>query len=231
MYRRFGKRCFDLTVALPLLVLLLPLLAGLYLLVCAKLGRPVFFRQERGGLGGSTFRVRKFRTMLDTRDANGELLCDAERLTPLGHFLRATSLDELPTLLHVVSGRMSLVGPRPLPARYLPRYDAVQARRHEAVPGVTGWAQVNGRNSISWDEKFRFDVWYVDHLSFLLDLRIMFRTVGKVVVRDGISAEGEATMSEFWGSERGPQSSLAGTSDDERDVSSPSPRHAPSASS
>ncbi|MEX2186828.1 MAG: sugar transferase [Pirellulales bacterium] len=199
MYRRFGKRCFDLIVALPLLVLLLPVVAAVSVLVWAKLGRPVFFSQQRGGLGGSTFRVRKFRTMLDTRDEHGELLSDAERLTRFGRFLRASSLDELPTLLHVISGRMSLVGPRPLPARYLPRYDAQQARRHEVVPGVTGWAQVNGRNSISWDEKFRLDVWYVEHLSLALDLKILLMTVGKVVRRDGISAEGEATMSEFWG--------------------------------
>jgi lipopolysaccharide/colanic/teichoic acid biosynthesis glycosyltransferase len=199
MYRRFAKRCFDLLVALPLCVLLAPVIAVLSVMVWFRLGRPVFFRQDRGGLGGTTFRICKFRTMLDTRNANGELLSDAERLTTFGKLLRATSLDELPTLIHVLSGSMSLVGPRPLPARYLPRYDARQARRHEAPPGVTGWAQVNGRNSISWDEKFRLDVWYVDHMSFALDLRILLMTVGKVLRRDGISAEGEATMSEFRG--------------------------------
>lgn len=205
MYRRFGKRCFDLLVALPLFVLLAPLLGALGLLVWAKLGSPVFFRQARGGLGGTTFRLRKFRTMLDIRDASGKPASDAERLTRFGRFLRASSLDELPTLVHVLSGKMSLVGPRPLPAQYLPRYSAEQARRHEVLPGVTGWAQVNGRNSIAWDEKFRLDVWYVDHVSFLLDMKILLLTVAKVLRRDGISAEGEATMPEFWGAAGPPE--------------------------
>jgi lipopolysaccharide/colanic/teichoic acid biosynthesis glycosyltransferase len=199
MYRRLGKRCLDLLIAVPALVLFTPLLIAVAVLVRFKLGSPVFFRQDRGGVNGTTFRLRKFRTMLDTRDAKGELLSDGERLTSFGRALRSTSLNELPTLLHVVLGDMSLVGPRPLPARYLSRYNAEQARRHEAVPGVTGWAQVNGRNTISWEEKFRLDVWYVDHSNYCLDLKILLMTVGKVFYREGISAAGEATMPEFWG--------------------------------
>lgn len=223
MYRRFGKRCCDLLVALPLFVLLAPLLAGLYFLVWAKLGSPVFFRQDRGGYRGSTFRLRKFRTMLDTRDASGELLPDADRLTPFGRWLRSTSLDELPTLVHVVSGDMSLVGPRPLPARYLPRYSPEQAHRHDVVPGVTGWAQVNGRNAIAWEEKFRLDVWYVSHISFWLDLKILFMTVGKVFRRDGISAAGEATMPEFWGTPAETTKSPSADANDRRPVPSTQP--------
>jgi lipopolysaccharide/colanic/teichoic acid biosynthesis glycosyltransferase len=220
MYRRFGKRCCDLLVALPLFVLLAPLLAGLYFLVWMKLGSPVFFRQDRGGYRGSKFRLRKFRTMLDTRDASGELLPDADRLTPFGRWLRSTSLDELPTLVHVVSGDMSLVGPRPLPARYLPRYSPEQAHRHDVVPGVTGWAQVNGRNAIAWEEKFRLDVWYVSHISFWLDLKILFMTVGKVFRRDGISAAGEATMPEFWGASDEPTDSATADAADRSPVPS-----------
>lgn len=182
-----------------LLILLLPVIGVVAVLVWMRLGAPVLFRQERGGFRGSIFRVRKFRSMLDARDAHGNLLGDAERLTPFGRFLRASSLDELPTLWHVVAGEMSLVGPRPLPAIYLPRYSPEQARRHDALPGVTGWAQVNGRNSISWEEKFRLDLWYVEHVSFWLDMKILFLTVGKVLRRSGISAEGEATMPEFLG--------------------------------
>ena len=199
MYRRFGKRCCDLAAAIPLLILLLPLIGLVALLVWARLGSPVFFRQQRGGFRGSVFRVRKFRSMLDARDAQGNLLSDADRLTPFGRFLRASSLDELPTLWHVITGEMSLVGPRPLPAIYLPRYSPEQARRHEVLPGVTGWAQVNGRNAISWEEKFRLDLWYVDHMSFWLDVKILLMTVGKVIRPSGISAEGEATMPEFLG--------------------------------
>lgn len=199
MYRRFGKRCCDLVASMLLLILLLPVIGVVAVLVWMRLGAPVLFRQERGGFRGSIFRVRKFRSMLDARDAHGNLLGDAERLTPFGRFLRASSLDELPTLWHVVAGEMSLVGPRPLPAIYLPRYSPEQARRHDALPGVTGWAQVNGRNSISWEEKFRLDLWYVEHVSFWLDMKILFLTVGKVLRRSGISAEGEATMPEFLG--------------------------------
>ncbi len=202
MYRRYAKRLLDLVLAVPGLIVLAPLLGALALLVRLRLGSPVFFRQDRGGLGGSVFKLRKFRTMLDARGLDGELLPDGERLTPLGRWLRATSLDELPTLVHVISGKMSLVGPRPLPARYLGRYSPAEARRHDVRPGVTGWAQVNGRNAISWEEKFRLDVWYVDHLSLALDLKILFLTVGKVFRRAGISAAGEATMPEFWGSQQ-----------------------------
>lgn len=199
MYRRYGKRCCDLAVAIPMLALLLPLIGLVALFVWARLGSPVFFRQQRGGFRGSVFRVRKFRSMLDARDAQGNLLSDADRLTPFGRFLRASSLDELPTLWHVVTGEMSLVGPRPLPAIYLPRYTPEQARRHDVLPGVTGWAQVNGRNAIAWEEKFRLDLWYVEHMSYWLDLKILLMTVGKVLRPSGISAEGEATMPEFLG--------------------------------
>jgi lipopolysaccharide/colanic/teichoic acid biosynthesis glycosyltransferase len=194
------KRLFDFTAALcGLLVLALPLLLVM-LLVKRKLGSPVFFRQTRPGMHGKPFQMVKFRTMTDERDAQGQLLSDAVRLTPFGQFLRATSLDELPELWNVLKGDMSLVGPRPLLMEYLPLYSPEQARRHEARPGVTGWAQVNGRNAISWEEKFALDVWYVDNQSLWLDIKIIFLTLKKVVVRDGISAEGEATMSKFTGS-------------------------------
>jgi len=193
------KRIFDFVVAmLALVALLIPFL----LLVWAirrRLGSPVFFRQQRPGLHGNLFEMVTFRTMTDARGANGELLPDAERLTPFGRFLRATSLDELPELWNVVKGDMSLVGPRPLLMEYLPLYSVEQARRHEARPGVTGWAQVNGRNALSWDDKFRLDVWYVDNRSLWLDIKILWLTVRKVLVREGISADGEATMSKFTG--------------------------------
>lgn len=202
MYLGFGKRLLDLSLVVPALLVFSPVIAVLALLVRLRLGSPVFFRQERGGLRGSIFRLRKFRTMLDTRDPEGELLPDGLRLTKFGRWLRGTSLDELPTLVHVLSGKMSLVGPRPLPARYLPRYSPEQARRHDVRPGVTGWAQINGRNAISWEEKFRLDVWYTEHVSLWLDIKILFLTVWKVVRREGISAEGEATMSEFQGALR-----------------------------
>lgn len=181
-----------------LLVLALPLLV-LVLLVRWRLGSPVFFRQQRPGLHGKPFHMVKFRTMTDARDAEGKLLPDAERLTKLGQFMRSTSLDELPELWNVLKGDMSLVGPRPLLMEYLPLYSSEQARRHEVRPGITGWAQVNGRNALSWEEKFALDVWYVDHRSFWLDVKILFMTVKKVLVRDGISATGEATMSKFTG--------------------------------
>lgn len=194
------KRLFDFTAALfGLLVLALPLLLVM-LLVKRKLGSPVFFRQIRPGMHGKPFQMVKFRTMTDERDAQGQLLSDAVRLTPFGQFLRSTSLDELPELWNVLKGDMSLVGPRPLLMEYLPLYSLEQARRHEVRPGVTGWAQVNGRNAISWEEKFALDVWYVDNQSLWLDIKIIFLTLKKVVVRDGISAEGEATMSKFTGS-------------------------------
>ena len=194
------RRFFDLSVALlALLLLALPLLL-LALLVRTKLGSPVFFRQTRPGLHGKPFEMVKFRTMTDARDAQGELLPDSERLPPFGRFLRSSSLDELPELWNVLKGEMSLVGPRPLLMEYLPLYTPQQYRRHEVRPGVTGWAQVNGRNAISWEEKFALDVWYVENQSFWLDVKILFLTVKKVLVKDGISASGEATMTKFTGS-------------------------------
>ena len=194
------RRFFDLSVALlALLLLALPLLL-LALLVRTKLGSPVFFRQTRPGLHGKPFEMVKFRTMTDARDAQGELLPDSERLPPFGRFLRSSSLDELPELWNVLKGEMSLVGPRPLLMEYLPLYTPQQYRRHEVRPGVTGWAQVNGRNAISWEEKFALDVWYVENQSFWLDVKILLLTVKKVLVKDGISASGEATMTKFTGS-------------------------------
>jgi lipopolysaccharide/colanic/teichoic acid biosynthesis glycosyltransferase len=193
------KRVFDLLASvIGLLILAVPL-ALLAWQVCRKLGSPVLFTQVRPGLHGKPFRMVKFRTMTDTRDDSGALLPDAQRLTPFGRFLRASSLDELPELWNVLRGEMSLVGPRPLLMEYLPLYSPEQARRHEVRPGITGWAQVNGRNAISWADKFALDVWYVDHRSLWLDVRILWLTVRKVLVRDGISAAGEATMPRFEG--------------------------------
>ena len=202
LYRRCGKLCFDLALALPTFILLSPVLAILALLVRVNLGSPVLFRQQRPGLHGKPFHMIKFRTMTDARDAQGALLPDAERLTRFGKFLRSTSLDELPELWNVLRGDMSLVGPRPLLMQYLDRYTPEQARRHAVRPGVTGWAQVNGRNAISWEQKFAYDVWYVDNLSFWLDLKILALTVRKIIVREGISQAGQATMEEFGGNER-----------------------------
>ena len=193
------KRTFDIVVScFSLLVLAVPLLILVWL-VRRKLGSPVFFRQVRPGLRGRPFQMVKFRTMTDERGPGDELLPDAERLTGFGKFLRSTSLDELPELWNVLKGEMSLVGPRPLLMEYLPLYSPEQARRHEIRPGVTGWAQVNGRNALSWDERFALDVWYVDNRSFWVDLKILWLTVRKVIVREGISASGEATMSKFTG--------------------------------
>ncbi len=193
------KRLFDLlAAALALLFLALPLLA-LAWLISRKLGSPVLFRQVRPGLHGKPFTMVKFRTMTDERGPDGALLPDAQRLTSFGRFLRASSLDELPELWNVLRGEMSLVGPRPLLMEYLPLYTPEQARRHEVCPGITGWAQVNGRNAISWTDKFALDVWYVDHRSLWLDVQILWRTVRKVLVRDGISAPGDATMPKFEG--------------------------------
>lgn len=194
------KRLFDILVSGLALFLLAVPLALLAWQVRRKLGRPVLFSQVRPGLNGKPFKMIKFRTMADTRDANGDLLPDAERLTHFGKWLRATSLDELPELWNVVCGDMSLVGPRPLLMEYLPLYTPVQARRHEVRPGVTGWAQVNGRNAIGWEEKFALDVWYVDHQSLILDINILRLTVMKVMMRDGVSAPGDATMPVFTGS-------------------------------
>ncbi len=195
----WSKRVFDVCVATLGLVLLSPLLAILALLVWVFQGRPILFRQQRPGYKGRPFIIYKFRTMNDRRDANGNLLPDAERLTPFGRFLRSTSLDDLPQLINVLRGEMSLVGPRPLLMQYLERYSPEQMRRHDVLPGITGWAQVNGRNALSWEEKFRLDVWYVDHWSFWLDMRILFMTLWKVLKREGISQPGHVTMEEFKG--------------------------------
>ena len=192
------KRAFDLLVSLSLLVVLSPIVAAVALVVRLALGRPVLFRQQRPGLRGTPFTLYKFRTMRQATDATPRVP-DAERLTRLGIFLRSTSLDELPELWNVLRGDMSLVGPRPLLMEYLPLYTPEQARRHEVRPGITGWAQVNGRNAISWEEKFRLDVWYVDHHSLLLDLRVLGRTVRKVFARENISEPGRATVTFFKG--------------------------------
>jgi sugar transferase EpsL len=196
------KRLFDFFVAAVAVILLSPVIALIALLVRSNLGKPVLFRQPRPGRHGQPFTLLKFRTMLDAVDSNGSSLPDAERLTAFGQLLRRWSLDELPELYNVLRGDMSLVGPRPLLMEYLPLYTSEQARRHEVRPGLTGWAQVNGRNAISWDQKFAFDLWYVDHASFSLDLKILWLTVRNVFTRHGISAEGEATMPKFSGSKR-----------------------------
>ena len=196
------KRVFDVCVALLAVAVLSPVLIVLSLLVVAKLGTPVFFAQTRPGRGGKPFRMLKFRTMTTARDASGNLLSDAERLTPFGRFLRSLSLDELPELFNVLKGDMSLVGPRPLLMEYLPLYSPEQARRHEVRPGITGWAQVHGRNALSWEEKFRLDVWYVDNHSLALDLRILGMTLLKVISREGITMPGEATTEWFKGNKR-----------------------------
>jgi lipopolysaccharide/colanic/teichoic acid biosynthesis glycosyltransferase len=193
------KRALDVLVAAIALVLLSPLLALVWILVRLRMGSPALFRQTRPGRHGRPFELVKFRTMTDTRDADGARLPDAQRLTALGRWLRRTSLDELPELLNVLQGDMSLVGPRPLLTEYLPRYSPEQARRHEVRPGITGWAQVNGRNTVSWPDKFAYDVWYVDHRSTRLDLQILWRTVAQVVSGHGVSADGHATMEPFRG--------------------------------
>lgn len=198
-YTRFGKRLFDLALSLAALLLLCPVLAALALLVRVQLGAPVLFRQTRPGLRGKLFTLYKFRTMTGARDAQGNLLPDAERLTRFGRFLRSTSLDELPELFNVLKGEMSLVGPRPLLTQYLERYTPEQMRRHAVLPGITGWAQVNGRNALSWEQKFALDVWYVDHQSIWLDLKILLLTVWKIIKREGIHQPGQATMQEFLG--------------------------------
>ncbi len=199
MYRRAGKRLFDLLGALFALVLFLPVLLLVALLVHVKLGSPVLFRQRRPGLNGQPFTIHKFRTMTNARDAAGRPLPDAERLTRLGRFLRSTSLDELPELIDVFKGEMSLVGPRPLLMQYLDHYTLQQARRHEVRPGMTGWAQINGRNAISWEQKFELDVWYVDHVSLALDVKIMILTVWRALRREGINQPGQDTVQEFRG--------------------------------
>lgn len=205
MYRRYGKRFFDVVIVIPALVVLAPVMAIIALLIRIKLGPGVFFRQQRPGLYGKPFTMLKFRTMTDACDAQGNLLPDDQRLTPFGRFLRSTSLDELPELLCVLRGEMSLVGPRPLLMQYLERYTPEQRRRHEVLPGITGLAQINGRNALSWEQKFAYDVQYVDQLSFWLDVKILFLTLWKVIKREGISQPGCATAEEFRGSPPPPQ--------------------------
>jgi len=194
------KRVFDFIVAFCALLTLLPVIVIVALLIRFKLGSPILFTQDRPGLNGTVFKMMKFRTMLDAKDKHGNLLPDNERMTKFGAFLRSTSLDELPGLFNVLKGDMSLVGPRPLLVQYLPLYSTEQARRHNVRPGITGWAQVNGRNAISWEDKFKLDVWYVDNQSFWLDTKILFLTVKKVFVREGISADGHVTIEPFKGS-------------------------------
>lgn len=196
-----SKRLFDLALTIPLLALLSPLLLLLAILVRLLHGSPVLFRQQRPGYLGKPFFIYKFRSMTNQRDAAGDLLPDAQRLTRLGRFLRATSLDELPELFNVLRGEMSLVGPRPLLMQYLPRYSPEQARRHHVLPGITGWAQVNGRNAITWQDKFRLDTWYVDNWSLPLDVKILWLTFVKVLKREGISQPGHATAEEFLGND------------------------------
>jgi sugar transferase EpsL len=196
------KRFFDFTMTFLGLFVISPFLLALALLVRVKHGSPVLFRQQRPGLHEKPFFMYKFRSMIDERDADGNQLPDDRRLTNLGRFLRSTSLDELPELINVLKGDMSLVGPRPLLMEYLPRYSPQQARRHEVCPGITGWAQVNGRNAISWADKFNLDVWYVDNQSFWLDIKILWMTFVKVIKREGISQNGQATMEEFKGNEK-----------------------------
>jgi lipopolysaccharide/colanic/teichoic acid biosynthesis glycosyltransferase len=197
------KRLFDIVAAGSALLVLSPILICVAVLVRIYLGSPILFRQVRPGLNAQPFQMMKFRTMLDAVDATGQVLPDHVRLTGFGKFLRSTSLDELPGLWNVLKGEMSLVGPRPLLMEYLPLYSLEQAKRHDVRPGVTGWAQVNGRNAISWEQKFKLDVWYVENQSFLLDIKIILLTVKKVLIRQGISADGEVTMSKFEGSGKG----------------------------
>ncbi|MHC8321512.1 sugar transferase [Pseudomonas sp. GB2N2] len=196
------KRFIDIIASSCALILLAPVMAIVAWKIRQKLGSPVLFKQTRPGYCGKPFQMVKFRTMRDAVDDQGNVLADAERMTPFGHTLRASSLDELPELWNVLRGEMSLVGPRPLLMEYLPLYSAEQNRRHDLRPGVTGWAQVNGRNALSWEEKFKLDVWYVENQSFWLDVKIIFMTLKKVLVQEGISAEGEVTMTKFTGNKR-----------------------------
>ena len=200
MYRRFFKRILDFCIALVALVVISPVLLVVTVwLHFANRGAGAFFLQERPGLHGKIFKIIKFKTMTDERDAEGNLLPDAERLTPVGRFVRSTSIDELPQLINVLKGDMSLIGPRPLLVKYLPLYSPEQMRRHDVRPGISGWAQCHGRNAISWTEKFKLDVWYVDHCTFMTDVRVVLTTIGKVLKRDGIAQEGNATMEAFNG--------------------------------
>ena len=199
MYLLFGKRIVDLFLTIPALILFSPVIAIIALFVKFKLGGSIFFKQQRPGRNGVPFTIYKFRTMTDTRYSDGTLRPDAERLTKFGSLLRSTSLDELPELFNILKGDMSLVGPRPLLMQYLTRYTLEQARRHDVRPGITGWAQINGRNAITWEKRFEFDLWYIDHCTLWLDIKIILLTVYKVIKREGISEEGMSTMSEFLG--------------------------------
>ncbi len=199
MYRKYFKRLLDIICSLGFILCFWWLYIVVAILVKRKLGSPVIFKQQRPGLNGKIFTMYKFRSMTDSKDKDGKLLSDAERLPRFGKILRATSLDEIPEFINVLKGDMSLIGPRPLLVEYLERYSEEQKRRHEVRPGVTGWAQVNGRNAISWEEKFKYDVEYVDKLNFLLDMKIVFLTIKKIVVKEGISQEGNATMEKFTG--------------------------------
>lgn len=201
VHKRFIKRGFDLLVSGLGLIFLSPLIIVISLLVLISHGRPILFRQVRPGANGKPFEILKFRTMIYKTDKNGQLLPDSERLTRVGKFLRAFSLDELPEFINVLRGEMSIVGPRPLLMQYLDRYTKEQARRHEVLPGITGWAQINGRNTLTWEDKFRLDVWYIDNWSFGLDLKIIFLTVWKAIKREGINQPGQATAGEFMGSQ------------------------------
>lgn len=200
MYKRYFKRILDFLISLTALMIIWPilLLVTILLTICNK-GAGAFFFQERPGLNGKIFKIIKFKTMTDERDSEGNLLPDEKRLTKVGKFVRSMSIDELPQLWNVLVGDMALIGPRPLLVQYLPLYSKEQARRHEVRPGITGWAQCHGRNAITWTQKFKYDVWYVDHCSFLTDVKIIWITIKKVIVRDGISQEGQATMEAFNG--------------------------------
>ena len=200
MYKHFFKRVIDFTIALTVLLIIWPILLVIYIwLTIANKGAGAFFFQERPGLHGKIFKVIKFKTMTDERDAEGKLLPDADRLTKVGRFVRSTSIDELPQLINVLKGDMALIGPRPLLVQYLPLYSKEQARRHEVRPGISGWAQCHGRNAISWTEKFKLDVWYVDHLSLKTDLKVIFITIKKVLCREDINSDNDATMEDFDG--------------------------------
>ena len=201
MYRGFIKPFLDKIFALFLIILFLPIMLIISILVYIWDGKPIFFTQERPGYKGRIFKIYKFRTMTNEKDENGKLLPDEKRLKGIGKFIRSTSLDELPQLFNVLKGDMSFVGPRPLLVKYLPLYNDRQKKRHDVKPGITGWAQVNGRNAISWEQKFEYDVWYVEHISFLLDMKILWMTFLKVIKRDGVSSDTHATMEEFKGND------------------------------
>ncbi len=216
-YHNFGKRLFDLFLVIPSLVLSAPVLALIAILVRIKLGAPIFFRQQRPGLHGRPFIILKFRTMANTRDAQGRLLPDVERLTPFGRLLRRTSLDELPELINVLTGDMSLVWPRPLLVRYLDRYTPEQFHRHNIRPGITGWAQINGRNELDWDDRFKLDLWYIHNLSLWLDIKILAMTTWKILASEGVLEEAGGAFPEFWGAQGPPPDGPQAFPADERE--------------